>query len=62
MTIPNLPTDNLYKFIALSGLVLALFCGAFTIQRTEALSSAVYKDGIEFGEWKIKYDFLSKQM
>lgn len=62
MIVPNLPTDNLYKFIALSGLVLTLFCGAFTIQRTEALGNSVYKNSIEFSEWKIKNDFLSKQI
>ncbi len=26
MNIPNLPTDNLYKFIALSGIIITLFC------------------------------------
>ncbi|WP_337219495.1 hypothetical protein, partial [Vibrio parahaemolyticus] len=43
-------------------LVLTLFCGAFTIQRTEALGNSVYKNSIEFSEWKIKNDFLSKQI
>lgn len=29
MTLPSIPTDNLYKFLALSGLILAGFSGTF---------------------------------
>lgn len=31
LTIPNLPTDNLYKFCAISGLVIILFSIIFTV-------------------------------
>jgi hypothetical protein len=33
MTIPSLPTDNLYKFIALSGLVLMLFSATYPVHQ-----------------------------
>lgn len=44
MTIPNLPTDNLYKFLALSGvllIVLALIMPRFTINRLDEESDKI---------------------
>jgi len=39
MTIPNLPTDNLYKFIALTGSILFLFCWVYPLSRIEKIEN-----------------------
>jgi DNA repair exonuclease SbcCD ATPase subunit len=44
--IPNLPTDNLYKFLALFGLVLFVF-GAFFPEEKLARSVAQVRDGVK---------------
>src|SRR2546426_11210194 len=38
LTVPNLPTDNLYKFVALSGLTLVILSVAVWVARGNALS------------------------
>lgn len=38
--IPSIPTDNLYKFLAVSGLVVNLFCTALLYLSTERASDA----------------------
>lgn len=33
MNLPNFPTDNLYKFVAVAGLILAAYCAFFAYQQ-----------------------------
>ena len=39
MNLPNLPTDNLYKFLALSGVVLCIACFVLSTITTQNFSS-----------------------
>jgi uncharacterized membrane protein len=39
MNIPNLPTDNLYKFLALTGIIILIFSIAITETRLTELES-----------------------
>lgn len=59
---PNLPTDNLYKFMALSGLFLFCFSLYFITTKVDALEERVYKDGIAYSEWKVKAEALEKEI
>ena len=38
MNLPNLPTENLYKFMALSGLAIVAFCIVFPLQRSNEIN------------------------
>ncbi len=46
MNLPNLPTDNLYKFIALSGVALSISCLGFLIYNEEATQRAIMESDL----------------
>ena len=43
MEMPNLPTDNLYKFLAMFGLIILIFSSYMFIQEPEKLYSDIDK-------------------
>jgi hypothetical protein len=55
MPLPNLPTDNLYKFVALAGLTLALFSFVFPKVQEHNLSRVLW-------ETKIDIDVAGEQL
>jgi hypothetical protein len=50
MEIPNLPTDNLYKFMALSGLLIVLFFTSLYVVKESQLTDDTNKITSEIGE------------
>lgn len=52
--IPNLPTDNLYKFIALSGVFLVCFSLYFIESRYSKLSERVYQETMTIAVLKVR--------
>jgi hypothetical protein len=61
MNIPNLPTDNLYKFIALSGVFIYTSCLLIPIFGFDKLDSEILKTKIDLVVLKTDEIFLSKQ-
>ncbi|MCG8016839.1 MAG: hypothetical protein JAY97_11535 [Candidatus Thiodiazotropha sp. 'RUGA'] len=59
--IPNLPTDNLYKFIALSGLIVMLFSIYILETKTSDLEDKVYATEIEQAQLTIEIKALQKK-
>lgn len=60
--IPNLPTDNLYKFIALSGVLLAVFCiYSINTSMTEVARKAT-KLEMETLEMKVDAELLKERI
>lgn len=57
MNLPNLPTDNLYKFMAIAGLALIGYCGFFAYQQVWELELQILRTETEekiiAEEWKI---------
>ncbi len=53
MTIPNLPTDNLYKFVALSGIAIMIFSVYIYVVHYSRLINDL--DQIGLGQLKIDY-------
>jgi len=47
LPIPNVPTDNLYKFMAISGLLLSLFCIAFFLTTAQKHEEHLYAAAIQ---------------
>ena len=62
MQIPNLPTDNLYKFLSLSGLIFFLFCIVYPEYLNKQLTTLINENGTNIGILKIKYEQLNKKM
>ncbi len=62
MNIPNLPTDNLYKFLALFGLVLFLFCNIYPTTKLNKVEEEVIKIKTEIGEIDLEIDFLEEEI
>ncbi len=60
MTIPNLPTDNYYKFLALSGVVIAITCAILFLNQMNTLDSEVNSLGIEVSQSKLEKKFLEE--
>jgi hypothetical protein len=57
MTLPNLPTDNLYKFLALGGLTLILFSFVFPKMQEHGLNRVLWetKIDIDVAEEQLRY-------
>jgi hypothetical protein len=60
MNLPSLPTDNLYKFLALSGLFIVLFSFIFPMKRIGELNlkSLELKTQVEMS--RIEVDYLKR--
>lgn len=69
MTIPNLPTDNLYKFISLCGLFIIIFSFSFKIVREyqHEIENAEIRVGKEFFDfatehYSLNFDYRKKNL
>ena len=62
MNIPNLPTDNLYKFMALSGLVLFIISTIYPTYYIDNLTSEVHETGTEIGLFKIETKMVDEKI
>ena len=62
MSIPSLPTDNLYKFLALAGLALLLFSFWYTDVKTSELSFKIAEGKGEMAVLKVYIDELPKEI
>lgn len=60
--IPNLPTDNLYKFIALSGVFLLCFSMYFVKDKIYTLGERVYEENLKIAELTIKINFFKEDI
>jgi predicted nucleic acid-binding Zn-ribbon protein len=67
MDIPSLPSDNLYKFVALSGILITLFSLTYPLSKTEEYKFSVIdaqteqaKLNIEFAEIEHAVESLEK--
>jgi hypothetical protein len=54
---PNLPTDNLYKFIAIFGLILTLFSVYYPFQKVYELGLKTIETKYEILKVKNELDF-----
>jgi hypothetical protein len=52
MNLPSLPTDNLYKFLALSGLAIVLFSLVFPIIRISEIRMQIIEVDTQLKCWK----------
>ena len=62
MNLPNIPTDNLYKFIALSGLVLTLFSLIFPWTRMGEIRPKLVEINTQLEILKIESDEIEKEL
>ncbi len=62
MNIPNLPTDNLYKFMALSGLVIFLLATIYPILYFDKISDEVFEIGTEMGILDIEQKQIQEKL
>ena len=58
MNIPNLPTDNLYKFIALVGLIIVLLCSIIPVLNMYKVFNNIYMIETEVGKINLEYDIF----
>jgi len=61
MTLPTLPTDNLYKFLALSGLLLALVSFAYPMKVIYEAREQLISQQTEFEVLKIELESIHAQ-
>lgn len=59
--LPNLPTDNLYKFIALSGLALFIFNIYYSNEQITRINDRIYQEKLKVAEWSLNVDFLEEE-
>lgn len=60
--LPNLPTDNLYKFISLSGVFVFCFGLYFTNIKIDDLNERIYKEDLKIAEWTVNADWLKREI
>lgn len=61
MNIPVLPVDSLYKFLALFGLVIMLFCFYLTISTDETIQEKLLNLRIDIAKARVEVEFLQLQ-
>lgn len=61
MTLPSLPTDNLYKFLALSGLLLAVVSFAYPMKMIYEPREQLISQQTEFETLKIELESIHAQ-
>lgn len=59
-TVPNLPTDNLYKFYAITGIVICLFSASFIILSTVKIEDDLDNISMKLARITLEGDFLDK--
>lgn len=60
MGIPNLPTDNLYKFLALSGIVIILFSFYISANLIELYNEKVFQNNRDIKLLSVEAKFMEK--
>lgn len=60
MTIPNIPTDNYYKFFALSGIVISITCVILFFNQYNIINDALDKIEIEISQFEIERKFIEE--
>src|ERR1700741_3766337 len=60
MNVPNIPADNYYKFLALSGVSIVIACILFSATEWSSLDSEVSKIETETTELSIEIGFLEE--
>ena len=58
----NLPTDSLYKFCALSGILILLVSSYFPFKLIETINSKVLANKFEISRLGIETEFLEKHL
>jgi hypothetical protein len=62
MQIPNPPTDNLYKFLSVFGLITLIFSTAAPLWTSYTLSLRIYQLQSEGDTLKIELDYLQRKI
>lgn len=62
MNLPILPTDNLYKFLALSGLAIIALCIVFPLQRIHDLDLKLIETGTKIKVLKLEQKYLQDNL
>lgn len=62
MTIPNLPTDNFYKFVALSGIALIVFTVFFYFSQLGEVRTGIQEIKSESNLLHLDIDFLKEDL
>ncbi len=62
MNIPNLPTDNLYKFIAIAGIIIAIFPCFLLYNNVQELLIQAINNQTEVNVLNIETDYLNKEL
>lgn len=62
MNIPNFPTDNLYKFIAISGLILILVSMVIPFIKSEEILLQTQKDSLKLSIFEIQSKYLDENV
>lgn len=57
----QLPTDNFYKFFALSGLLIAVFSIYFPIKEILKLEEKILQREIEVATMEVESDYIEKK-
>ena len=62
MQMPNIPTDNLYKFLSLSGIAIFIFSIVYPVYLSKQLDDLVNETTTSIGLMEIETEFLSKKL
>ncbi len=60
MTIPTIPTDNYYKFFALSGVVVTITCIILYLNQWNVINDEIDKTSIEITQLELEKKFLEE--
>lgn len=60
--VSNIPTDNLYKFLALSGVFLFCFGVYFVSNQSYTLREKVHEESLLTAEWSARVEHLAKEV
>lgn len=61
MILPNLPTDNLYKFIALSGIIILLLSITTPQIMLNKIADNIIEEETELRRWQLEIEFLKEE-
>ncbi len=57
MTLPNVPTDSLYKFLALTGIIIVIFCFIYTKNKNEEIVVEIFDLQLELAKNSIEQKY-----
>lgn len=61
MQIPNIPTDNLYKFLSLSGIAIFMFCIVYPEYLNRQLDELIDENTTSIGLMKLETENLKER-